>query len=151
MTIPSWQHWMPSSANKVSALLLTYERSEAGIEDPEDEEAMLRGLDDELGGLDGGNDDNISDLEDEPDPAIHQAELEAKVRECTQKALAAKKAGDTQTALKFLKEKKIADGELKDWITLYPPGSWQPKAKKAAPQVKKTAAPAQAAATSPIQ
>ena len=51
---------------------MTEKRLERGIEDPEDEEAMLRGLDAELGGLDGGQeDDELDDLEDEPDPAIH--------------------------------------------------------------------------------
>ena len=93
---------------------------------------MLAGLDAEL------------EEEDDPDPAIHQAELEARVSECTQKALAAKRAGDTNTALEFLKEKKALDAELKDWIAKHPPGSWKPKSKKAAPPQKTMAAPAQA-------
>ena len=57
---------------------------------------MLRGLDAELGGL-GGENEEEQDLEeeDEPDPAIHQAELEAKVKKLTGDAISAKKAGDT--------------------------------------------------------
>ena len=109
---------------------------------------MLRGLDAELGDL-GGNDEE-EDLEgvDEPDPAIHQAELEAKVKELTAAAISAKKAGDTQTALKFLKEKKAADAELKDWIAMHPPGSWKPKAKKEAP-AQRQMAPQQKAVAQP--
>ena len=99
---------------------------------------MLRGLDDELG-LGGNKEEQDLEEEDEPDPAIHQAELEAKVKELTGKAITAKKAGDTQIALKFLKEKKAADAELKDWIAMYPPGSWKPKAKKAAPPQRQMA------------
>ena len=57
---------------------------------------MLRGLDAELGEL-GGENEEEQDLEeeDEPDPAIHQAELEAKVKKLTGDAISAKKAGDT--------------------------------------------------------
>jgi hypothetical protein len=40
---------------------------------------MLRGLDDELG-LGGNEEEQDLEEEDEPDPAIHQAELEAKVK-----------------------------------------------------------------------
>ena len=53
---------------------------EAGEDDPEDEEAMLRGLDDELGDLGGNEEEQDLEEEDEPDPAIHQAELETKVK-----------------------------------------------------------------------
>ena len=100
---------------------------------------MLRGLDAELGGLGGNEEEQDLEEEDEPDPAIRQAELEAKVKDLTGKAITAKKAGDTQTALKFLKEKKAADAELKDWIAMHPPGSWKPKAKKAAPPQRQMA------------
>ena len=67
---------------------------------------MLAALDAELGGIGltnkEGNDEEDSEP-DEPDPAIHQAELEKKVKNCTILAVKAKKEGDTATALKWMK------------------------------------------------
>ena len=56
---------------------------------------MLAALDAELGGIGlvGGGEDDDSEP-DEPDPAIHQAELEKKKNNCIILAKKAKAAGD---------------------------------------------------------
>ena len=100
--------------------------AEGGFDDPDDADAMLAALDAELGGI--GLTDNkpaaAQQRPAEPDPAIHQGELERKVVELTNTAVKYNKAGDKTNALKYLKEKKRVAVELEDWKTMHPPGSW---------------------------
>ena len=72
---------------------------------------MLAALDKEMGGVLSGN---------QPDPAIHAAELEKKVNTFKTQALAANKAGDKVNASRLAKEFKAAQEELKQWQAQHP-------------------------------
>lgn len=118
---------------ELAALDKQLQKQNRGEFDEEDPDDMLADLDKELGGLGlAGQQAADESSEEEPDPTIHQRELEALSLQHKRKALDAKKAGDKDTALKFLKEMKKVDAELTDWLVMHPPGSWQPKPKKRA-------------------
>jgi len=69
----------------------------------------------------------LDDEEDEgPDPAIREQELRELVASETRQAVAAKKSGDTKTALTHLKQKKVYDAELKEHLEKFPPGVARP-------------------------
>lgn len=60
-----------------------------------------------------------------PDPAIREKQLEDLIKQETVKAVQAKKAGDTNTAMSHLKKKKEYDKLLEEHREANPPGSWR--------------------------